>query len=155
MIPIKIPDIGTAVDTVTLVRWLVEEGAEINKGQKIAEIETDKSVIELESFAAGILLGKRAAEGEVVSVGGIIAYVGSPTDTIPETLELGPEIQIGKEAPRTIPLREIQKPRIPPLLRNFARQKGVEIDKVVGTGIDGTVTRQDIIAAAQKLDADH
>jgi pyruvate/2-oxoglutarate dehydrogenase complex dihydrolipoamide acyltransferase (E2) component len=40
------------------------------------------------------------------------------------------------------------------MLRNFARQKGVDIDKVVGTGNDGTVTRQDIVAAAERLDAD-
>lgn len=154
MVPIKIPDIGTTVDTVTLVRWLVEEGAEIIRGQKIAEIETDKAVIALESFAAGVLLGKRAAEGEAVSVGDIIAYVGNSTDAIPETSALEPEIQSAKAALRTAPSREISKPRIPPMLRNFARQKGVDIDKVVGTGTDGTVTRKDIVAAAEKLDAD-
>jgi pyruvate/2-oxoglutarate dehydrogenase complex dihydrolipoamide acyltransferase (E2) component len=154
VVPIKIPDIGTAVDTVTLVRWLVEEGAEIIRGQKIAEIETDKAVIALESFAAGVLLRKRAAEGEEVSVGDVIAYIGNPTDAIPETSELEPEIQIAKAGLGTAPPREISKPRIPPMLRNFARQKGVDIDKVVGTGNDGTVTRQDIVGAAERLDAD-
>ena len=60
-VPIKIPDVGATVDEVTLVQWLVEEGAEIVRGQKIAAIETDKAVVELESVAAGVLLKKCAA----------------------------------------------------------------------------------------------
>lgn len=154
MVAIKIPDIGTTIDTVTLVRWLVEEGVEISRGQKIAEIETDKAVIALESFATGVLLRKRAVEGEAVSVGDVIAYVGNLTDAIPETSELEPEIQIAKTALRTARPREISKPRISPMLRNFARQKGVDIDTVVGTGTNGTVTRKDIVAAVEKFDAD-
>ena len=154
MVPIKIPDIGTTVDTVTLVRWLVEEGAEIVRGQKIAEIETEKAVIALESVAAGVLLRKNAAEGERASTGGIIAYVGNPADVIPETSDIEPAVPIANPIPRTAPYREILKPRITPILRNFAKQKGVDIDKVVGTGKGGTVTRQDIIATAERLGAD-
>lgn len=153
MVSIRIPDIGTTVDTVTLVRWLVEEGSEVLRGQNIAEIETDQSVIALESVAAGVLLKKKAREGEKVSTGDIIAYVGKLTDAIPETSDIEPEIQVGKPAVRTAPSREISKPRITPMLRNFARQKGVDIDKVAGTGTDGTVTREDIIAAADRLRA--
>ena len=55
-VPIKIPDVGTTVDEVTIVQWLVEEGTEIVRGQKIAAIETDKAVAELESVAAGVVL---------------------------------------------------------------------------------------------------
>lgn len=151
MVSIRIPDIGTTVDTVTLVRWLVDEGSEVLRGQNIAEIETDKSVIALESVAAGVLLRKKAREGERVSTGDIIAYVGKLTDAIPETSDIEPEIQVEKSVVRTVPSREISKPRITPMLRNFARQKGVDIDKVVGTGNDGTVTREDIIVAAERL----
>jgi len=154
VVPIKIPDVGATVDTVTLVRWLVEEGSEILRGQNIAEIETDKTVIALESVAAGVLLKKNTREGEMVSTGDIIAYVGNPTEAIPETSDIEPDVQIAKAALRTTPSREISKPRIPPMLRNFARQKGVEIDKVAGSGNGGTVTREDIIAAAEKLRAD-
>jgi pyruvate/2-oxoglutarate dehydrogenase complex dihydrolipoamide acyltransferase (E2) component len=153
VVSIKIPDIGTTVDTVTLVRWLVEEGAEIVRGQNIAEIETDKAVIALESAATGILLRKDAAEGDRISTGDVIAYVGNSTDTIPEPSDIEPDDLNAKPVARTAPFREIVKPRISPMLRNFARLKGVDIETVAGTGNDGTVTRQDIVAAAERLRA--
>jgi len=151
VVPIKIPDVGATVDRMTLVRWLVEVGVEIARGQKIAEIETDKSVIELESVAAGVLLRKYAEEGGEVSTGEIIAYVGEAMEAVPEAASIEPDGHRTEAVAPAVPSREISKPRIAPMLRNLARQKGVDVDQVVGTGKDGTVTRQDIVAAAERL----
>lgn len=155
MIPIKIPDVGATVDKVILVRWLVEEGAEIVRGQNIAELETDKAVFTLESVAAGVLLKKYATAGDEVSTGDIIAYVGNLTEAIPEAVNTEANVLGTKSSAQTAPSHEISRPRVTPMLRNFAKQKGVDIDTIVGTGIDGTITRQDIIAAAEQLGSDH
>jgi pyruvate dehydrogenase E2 component (dihydrolipoamide acetyltransferase) len=153
-VPIKIPDLGAAVDEVTLVRWLVQEGDQIVRGQKIAEIETDKAVVPLESAAVGTLLKLVAQAGADASTGDIIAYVGDPNDVVPEspaaspaevTKRLPPQRAVVSEA---TPPRDTTKPRITPMLRNFAKQKGVDVDAIVGTGPNGTVTRQDILDAS-------
>ncbi len=161
-VPVKIPDLGAADDNVTLVRWLVEEGAEIIRGQKIAAIETDKAMVELESVAAGVLLKKCAAEGEDATTGDIIAYVGRPGDLVPETANCGPdasrlqpEVRSAPKPTGAVPTktsRADSEPRVSPMVRNLAKKKGVNLDEVVGTGIGGTITRQDILAAVKGVD---
>lgn len=150
-VPIKIPDLGAAVDDVTLVRWLVKEGDQIVRGQKIAEIETDKAVVPLESAAAGTMLKFVAQAGQDASTGDVIAYVGSPNDVIPEAPPAATPAAAEVKPPPARPavVRETTKPRVTPMLRNFAKQKGVDVDAIVGTGPNGAVTRQDILDAAE------
>jgi len=81
--PVRIPDIGTTVDYVTVERWLVSEGDKVRRGQPIAEIETDKAVSELESAFEGVLLRQVVPDGTEVSVGDVIAYVGAPGEQAP------------------------------------------------------------------------
>lgn len=147
--PIRIPDIGATVDKVTFLKWLVEEGTEISRGQKIAEIETDKAVVELESAAAGTLLKKVASNGDEVAVGDVVAHVGQPDESVSEAAEGEVESTSEQPASQSAPAREISKPRVSPMIRNLAKQKGVDLDKVEGTGKDGMITRQDVLNAAR------
>lgn len=151
--PVKVPDIGGTVDTVTVVRWLVEEGEEIIRGQKIVEIETDKAVVELESVAEGVLAKKAASDGDEVAIGAVIAYVGNVGDSVSEIFDAVPDIHSPETTPQSAASREISRPRVSPVVRNLARQKGVDPDRVVGTGKDGMITRWDILAAARHTDA--
>lgn len=80
---IKIPDMGTTVDTMVLETWLVEEGETVERGDVLAEIQTDKALADLESFARGTLLKKMVTEGAEVGVGDVIAYLGEPGEAIP------------------------------------------------------------------------
>lgn len=82
--PIKIPDIGTTTDEVTLLKWLKQEGDPVQQGDSLCEIETDKAVTDLESVAGGTLLRQVIAPGTKITVGTVIAYVGNPGDPIPE-----------------------------------------------------------------------
>ena len=167
-VPIRIPDIGAAEDEVTLVQWLVEEGEEIARGQKIVAIETDKAVVELESVAAGTLLKQCAAEGADATTGDIIAYVGDPGESVPQPSDSGPgasesgggpetsESQAGirpaatpQQALPTDNTEPVSQPRVSPMVRNLARQKGVDLEEVTGTGAGGVITRKDILAAAK------
>lgn len=156
---IKIPDLGAADDQVTLVKWLVCEGEDVVRGQTIATIETDKAVVELESVATGTLLKRYVAEGQDATVGDVIGYVGRPGDLIPETRGttsqgsslLSDELPLASdsETRKKTDVQEQAKPLVSPLVRNLARQMGVNLDDVIGTGIGGVITRQDVLANAR------
>ncbi len=82
VVAIKVPDMGTTVDTVILTTWLVKEGEHISRGDPIAEIQTDKANVQLESVAEGILLKCIVEENTELSVGQILAYIGSAGEII-------------------------------------------------------------------------
>lgn len=69
----------------TIVKWLKAEGDEVKRGDKIAEIETDKTVVEMEAYNEGLLRKLVASEGDLVQVGEVIAYIGGADDEVPET----------------------------------------------------------------------
>ena len=80
---IKMPDLGTTVDKVTLVNWLKQEGEQIKRGEALCEVETDKATTELESVAQGVLLRQVVAAGTEIEVGTVIAYVGEAGESVP------------------------------------------------------------------------
>ena len=81
---IKMPDLGTTVDKVTLLNWLKQEGEQVKRGEALCEVETDKATTELESVAQGVLLRQVVPAGTEIEVGTVIAYVGEPGESIPE-----------------------------------------------------------------------
>ena len=83
-IEIKMPDLGTTVETVVLLKWLKQEGEEVKRGEPICEVQTDKANTELESIAKGVLLKQVIAEETEIPVGTVIAYVGQPGESVPQ-----------------------------------------------------------------------
>lgn len=81
---ITIPDMGTTVDTMVIENWRVEEGDHVERGDILAEIQTDKALTELESFARGVVLRRMVPQGAEVQVGQVIAYIGEPGEEVPE-----------------------------------------------------------------------
>lgn len=71
----KMPDLSTNEDTIKVLRWLVEPGQAVKRGQPLLEVETDKAAMEVESVAAGVLLETCAAPDEEVEVGKVIAVI--------------------------------------------------------------------------------
>ena len=82
---LKMPQMGYDMEEGTVVRWLKEEGSQVSKNEPVAEIETDKAVVEFESEVDGTLLKILANEGSIVPVGQTIAVVGNQTEAIPQT----------------------------------------------------------------------
>ena len=82
--PIKMPDLGTTVEAVTLVAWLKQEGEPVKRGEPLCEVETDKATDQLESVAAGVLLRQAVPAMTEVRTGTVIAYIGSPGEAIPD-----------------------------------------------------------------------
>jgi pyruvate dehydrogenase E2 component (dihydrolipoamide acetyltransferase) len=163
---IIMPDFGTTVEQVKLVRWLKAVGDPVKRGDMLCEVETDKATSELESIADGVLLKQVVPEGEDVQQGTVIAYVGAAGEAPPAApakptgvagIAAGPS---GPAAPRTggasgtaapsgpqSPARQAGPTRISPLIRRLAEREGVDLANVAATGAGGLVTREDVLRA--------
>jgi pyruvate dehydrogenase E2 component (dihydrolipoamide acetyltransferase) len=157
-IEFKFPDVGEGIHEGTVVKWHAEEGDEVKADATIVEIETDKAVVELPSPASGTLLKRNFKEGDVVKVGQVLVVVGKPGEKA-ETA--APKAEPPKEAPGPEPgaaeAPQAAKPASPPSgrvlatpsTRKLARERGIDITKVKGTGPAGRVTKEDVQAAAE------
>jgi len=112
--PINMPKLGQAEEVATIVRWLKKEGDAVAKGELLFEIETDKALLEVESFFEGTLLKIVAGEGQTVSVQSTVGYIGDPGEPIPET-PAPLALQAGVEAPRAFEETRQTTPSVPPV----------------------------------------
>lgn len=163
------PQMGYDMQEGTLVRWLKSVGDEVSLGEAVAEIETDKAVVEFESTAEGVLLELLVEEGTTVAVGESIATVGAEGETLAadggddeEATEAEPAAEESsepevEEAPETeedeseadaIPLpASPSEVRASPIARKLAAERGVDLSTVQGTGPGGRILRSDVLAA--------
>ena len=142
---IKMPALAQTSEEMRLIRWLVEEGQEIERGAPLCEVESDKSVMPLESFEGGIILKKCVAADTLVPVGTTIAIIGKQGETL----------GIQKQDRRIEPSHDIPTSRASPperpknvkathLVRRLAERKNIDISLVTGSGARGLVTKKDI-----------
>ncbi len=147
----------------TVVRWLKAEGSQVEMGEAIAEIETDKAVVEFESYAAGIIHKILVSEGTTVPVGQPIAIVGEPGEQVPDvetaTTEQ-PETKISEEAippmaePDTQAAAPVKEPipapvdtvRASPVARRLADENGIDLAAITGTGPGGRITKDNVLS---------
>lgn len=140
-----LPSLGADMDEAMLVAWLVEPGDRVEHGQVIAEVETDKGVIEIECWHDGVIDELLRQPGpEKLAVGTPLARIAADVEEVIEP----PSEALPASAP---PLRRPPKPPrpAPPPIRHLAHTRGVDIDQIAGTGSDGSVTREDIERAAR------
>jgi pyruvate dehydrogenase E2 component (dihydrolipoamide acetyltransferase) len=152
------PALEMAQETGKIISWLKKEGDSITKGQPLLEVETDKAVVEIEATADGILAGVKSKEGDVVPVGTTIAWIVAPGEKPPA--ETAGAVQTGRTMsaaaptaaakPNATPVEKMPSgsPQISPKARRLAKEHGVDITRVKGTGPDGTISSEDIMAAA-------
>ena len=146
---IRIPDIGTTVDEIRLVRWLKKVGDPVKRGESLCEVETDKAVSELESIAQGVLLKIVAAEDTKVEQGTVVAYVGVAGELISPEEKRAPSVAPAAATATPVPDKETGG-NIPPLIRNLAKKEGVDLSTVTGSGPGGRITREDVLNAKKK-----
>ena len=140
-----------------IIQWLAREGDRVEQHQVIMEVETDKAVAELESPASGILKGIRAGAtpGVEVPVGETIAFIAEPGEQVPV---LPPLASAGAQTPSRVTPPEasaqvqIMRPQVrsSPAVRRIARELGVDLSSVTGTGPDGKITEADVRASAAR-----
>jgi pyruvate dehydrogenase E2 component (dihydrolipoamide acetyltransferase) len=135
------------------VRWLKKVGDVVNKGEAIAEIETDKTVIEIESFVSGTITEIVAGEGSRTPVGGIIAYTdgsGGATASAPSAPAATPVAVAQSVAPvaavATTPRNE-GAVKASPIAKRMAKEHGLDLAAIAGSGPHGRVVRDDVAAA--------
>ncbi|MBF8266805.1 MAG: Dihydrolipoamide acetyltransferase component of pyruvate dehydrogenase complex [Dehalococcoidia bacterium] len=152
---VVMPQMGYDMKEGTLVRWLKQEGEEVKRGEAIAEIETDKAVVEMEAYASGVLLRIAVAEGATVPVGHTIAVIGTPGEPLPE---MGPASEAvarveapGEEARIPQPSSTAEQVKASPLARRMAQEKGINLSLLHGTGPGGRVTVDDVQAHEARM----
>src|SRR5215208_7588411 len=107
---ISMPKLGFDMSEGVLVRWVKNEGEDIKKGDVLAEIETDKATVEVESSAAGVVRKLLANEGDVVAVGAAIAIVGSADEKIEES-QAAPQASEAKAEQKSPPPSKTELPK--------------------------------------------
>lgn len=153
------PQMGYDMEQGTVVRWIKAEGDHVTRGEPLAEIETDKAVVEMESLAAGVLRKIMAAEGSTVPVGQVIAIVADPEEDIadvvaaaasaPAETSAAPSATPVTPAPAAAAVPSEQRAsaaeiKASPVARRLAQEKGIDLAQVVGTGPGGRITREDV-----------
>lgn len=156
-ISVVMPALEMAQETGKLISWLKKEGQEVAKGEPLLEVETDKAVMEVEAPGDGILAGIKVQEGDVVPVGQTIAWLVAPGEKPPAEAAPAPTpARAGAPAARTaaVPVASAAPAtsaaaKISPKARRLAREYNVDLSKVQGTGPDGAITTDDVLAAVE------
>jgi len=150
-----LPRLGQGMESGTIVRWLKSEGEPVEKGEPLFELDTDKVTQEVEAEAAGVLLKIAVPEGEV-PVGQTVAFIGAEGEDVPEVATTVPESGAGhpplaesKPYVETAPgtgLSDSSNGRVKasPLARRMARERGLELSGIRGTGPDGRIVAEDV-----------
>jgi pyruvate dehydrogenase E2 component (dihydrolipoamide acetyltransferase) len=137
------PKFGFTQETAEIVRWIRREGERVDQGDPLAEVTTDKVNMEVEAPAAGVLAGVRYKEGDVVPVTEVIAYILAPGEQLPAgaapapspSVESATEAGDGDQRPHRLAT---------PVAQQVARERGVDLTMVAGSGPGGRVMRADV-----------
>jgi len=173
---VKHPRLGQGMETGTIVRWLKSEGDSVETGEPLYELDTEKVTQEVEAESSGILLKILAGEGEEIEVGKAIAVIGEAGEDVPEgESEDATEVteEESQEEGEPAPEREDERERgreagpegpdepeqraeasnggrvkASPLARRIARERGIELSGLRGTGPEGRIVAEDVERAA-------
>jgi pyruvate dehydrogenase E2 component (dihydrolipoamide acetyltransferase) len=147
-----LPRLGQGMESGTIVRWLKSEGEPVQKGEPLFELDTDKVTQEVEAEAAGVLLKIAVAEGEV-PVGQTVAFIGAAGEDVPEVAAAAPaqveaspaEPEPAQEAaPQAAAATANGRLKASPLARRLARERGIDLRSVRGTGPEGRIVAEDV-----------
>ncbi len=139
-----------------LVKWHKQPGDPIKAGETLAEVETDKAIMELVARADGVLHQVTAVEGQTVPVGDVVAYIGAPGESLTEAPAAGApggdraatEATPGPAAPTPVAAASVPadatRVKASPLARRIAREQGVDLKLVMGSGPGGRVVKKDL-----------
>ncbi|RMF02061.1 MAG: 2-oxo acid dehydrogenase subunit E2 [Chloroflexi bacterium] len=150
-----IPKVGENISEATIVDWLVEDGAEVNEGDDILELETDKAVIPVPANASGTLRIGPFGAGDVAPIGAVVATIGArdsafaPAAESPAPAEAAPADTA--PPPDTAPAGTAADAaaKATPVAQKMAADMGVKLADISGSGSRGKVTKADVLAATQ------
>jgi len=152
-ISVVMPALEIAQETGTLVAWRKKEGQQVVRGETLLEIETDKAVMEIEAPGDGVLVGVKVHEGAVVPVGQTIAWIVAPgeaipAEAVPSTTTTPTATAPVQAAPNTTHQPVASVAKISPKARRLARERGVDIRNLRGSGSAGEIVAADVLSDA-------
>jgi pyruvate dehydrogenase E2 component (dihydrolipoyllysine-residue acetyltransferase) len=148
---VRLPRLGQGMESGTIVKWLKAEGEAVEKGEPLYELDTDKVTQEVEAEASGVLLKIAIPEGEV-EVGRTIGFIGAEGEAVQEAAEAAPEPKVEKpqETPTPVVRQQPQavaangRIKASPLARRLARERGIDLAALRGTGPEGRIVAEDV-----------
>jgi pyruvate dehydrogenase E2 component (dihydrolipoamide acetyltransferase) len=156
---VTLPRLGQGMESGTIVRWLKSEGDQVEKGEPLYELDTEKVTQEVEADASGILLKILAQEGEEIEVGKAIAVIGEAGEEVPAASDDSGE-EKPKEPPKVAEQERREEPapepavpeqqedggrlKASPLARRIAKERGIDLAQLRGTGPEGRIVAEDV-----------
>ncbi len=154
-VELVMPRMSDTMESGTIARWLKQEGQDVKKGEPIAEIETDKATMQLESYAGGTLQRILLKEGQSAPIGTPIAVIGAageaPAAKAAPSGQPPPSVTTAAPVPPT-PTPTPSQGRIiaSPIARRLAEELNIDLRGVTGTGPGGRITREDVELVAEQ-----
>ena len=150
----RLPDLGSGLQEGQIVNWLVDIGQDVTTSDNLCEVETEKAVIEIPVPYSGTILELRAAAGDAVEVGSVIAVIGASGEQAAPAEAAEPEPQAeapadpapGATTEQVTSTATTGRVRAMPSIRRIAKQHGIDLGFVEGSGRHGRITRKDILA---------
>lgn len=145
----RLPDIGEGLTEADIVHWFVEVGDDVAVDQPVVEIETAKTTVEIVATHAGTLTSRGGAVGDTVTVGDILFVIGGsgdePIETLTPATPIATQSAVHTAAPAPSPAAV--GIRAMPIVRKLAKERGIDLSTVAGTGPGGAITRADLDGA--------
>ena len=143
---VQMPKWGLTMKTGKIARWSVQEGERVEKGNPLLEVETDKITNVVEAPESGVLLKILVAKGQTAAVKSVIAVIGQPGENVDAWEAQGQPVAEGAPkapASKAAPVGKAAggEVRAMPAARRVARELGIDLSQVAGTGKDGAVTK--------------
>lgn len=152
---IVMPKMGYDMREGTVVRWYKQEGEDVARGEVIADIETDKATVEFEAYTGGVLHRRVAQQGIPVAVGDAIAIIAEPGESLNEEATEAPSApqqtsahEVAPDNGQSVPVspaRQDGEVRASPIARRLARERGLDLTLVAGTGPGGRIVEKDVL----------
>ncbi len=159
----RLPDIGEGMVEAEIVKWYVQEGDAIEEDQPMVELLTDKANVVIPSPRKGVVLKRFGREGDIVKVGSVLIVIGEPGETYTApaaemSTATQPAAEVAQPVESSTPAArpaDLPPGRVlaTPATRRLARELGVDIRQVQGTGPQGRVTKEDVLRFAEQQKA--
>ncbi len=166
---ITMPKLSDTMEEGTVLKWFKKEGDYVQQGEVLFEVETDKAVMEVESFFSGVISSIFVQEGEKVPVGTLIAMIGGEDKkTVPQSEPLKkdtkkeeevhasqekrkpPKLHVVYQKKEKGVISTIEGVNASPVARSYAKQRGIDLTLIEGTGEGGTITLKDVRAFRER-----
>lgn len=141
-----LPDLGEGMTEAEIRKWLVRESDSIEEHQTILEIETDKAVVEVPSPKKGRVINITRLEGDIVKVGEVLMTIAEDGEAVKGKTEKGRSVSVVGVLPEAE-----DEVLATPAVRALARELNVRLESVMGSGPGGSITREDVLEASQKV----